>query len=515
MRNLFWLALLLLPRVGVAQSDSLLCTETFKPGKGSAGGVLIEENAGGIWFYERSSDREPSLMVARLDAGLSTLWRKTIPIPQSQDPGPQDPDQAVAIGGRLIIFSVGQTEREARWNAFATIADSTGRVITGPVLVHSVEDIWKSVRPTLLVRLSPDRSRMLVLFDPPHERRSQEPVSLSMLDSSLTLLWSRELELPYDTDIIQVHHFEPDNSGGVYLVSGESAPKSGTGWQKPQGNRYVVFHYDHGTNTLREFDVTLKDKQIGTFRMQVNAQDELVMAGFYSNDFQISAAGTFLFVLSARADAVRTASYAPFGEELLGQYLTERQVNRKAGLPDFYLDHLFIAADGTYWLVGEQFAISENLIMDPMTGRQLIERRFTFDDILIVQLGSTARIQGTWRVPKRQFDLTRNPLLSYVCLWDTEEQTLRVVFNDHPENERRMGTEGLDAVPLAWNGSRNAAVTQVKLVVASPETRPARQVIHRSRSSNFQLRPVMTSGSDAVRLIGLEGPRAFRFCAVP
>jgi hypothetical protein len=502
---------LCLPLLVRAQADSVTWSEPFKPGKGSSGGRLIHADSTGIWFYERTSAKEPSLMLARLDKAMKTLWRSTITIAQDAGAQIQEPEHILVVQGNVYLFTVGLSTAGTHWNTYAQAIDTTGKAIAGPVLIHTEADVWKGSKPELVISESPDKEKFLLLFDAPFGRKSQEGITITVCDATLEILWTRDLELPYEQDVVQVHHFGLDNEGGVYLISGENPQKHTANWQRPQGNRYVVFHYDNTTNMLREFDVSLKDKQVGTLQFLINAQSELIIAGFYSNDYQLTAAGTFLFVLSARSDEVKVASYMPFPPELLREYLTERQANRKAGIPDFYLDHLYMSDDGTYWMAGEQFAISENLIMDPMTGRQLIERRFTYDDILAVQLDASARIIQTRRIARRQFDTSRNPLLSYVCLWDKTAQGLRILFNDHPENEARMGPQGENAAPLAWNGTRNAAVTEAKVGSSSF----SRRVIHRSKSSDYQLRPDMITGATNAGCIGFEGPREFRFALLP
>jgi hypothetical protein len=493
-----------------AQERAPACSEVFRASRGTAPAYVIGSDTTGYWLHERTGDKTPGMTLTRLDAQLRTLWRKAVQLPEPEGVTGAEIEQVLLIQGHFYVFTVSRQSDPEGYQAHVTVLDREAAVVMGPALIHYVDDTWKSGRPRFVVRVSRDENRILVLFESPFERKASESIALKVFDPALDMVWERTLDLPYEQDVVQVHQYEVDNAGGVYLMSGENPEKHALTWQRPQGRRYVVFYYDYPTNVLREYDVSLRDKQVLSVQFDLNAANELVIAGFYSNDFQFAAAGTFLFILNAAAEGVRVASYMAFPPELIAQYLTERQAGRNPGLPDFYLDHLVLRDDGTFWLVGEQFAISENLMVDPMTGRQLIERRFTYDDLLAVQLNAEARITKSVRIAKRQFDTSQNPNLSYTL--HVQPDRLVFHFNDHPESTERLAQKP-DASPAAWNGSRGAAVTRVTVNEAGEVTRIG---LIGPKTEEGLLRPsLIRHVQPGVPLLGLEGPKGYRFCLYP
>jgi len=494
-----------------AQDSSLICSESFRYAKSTAGAVMIGADATGCFVYETTQGNSPSIQLSKLDrADLHLLWKKTVALPQPESSSKQSFEQVQLIGESIYLFTSGRQNEPATYQVYVTILDAQAQFVSGPTLLHYAEDVWKAGKPQLVVRFSPDRQKLLVLYDSPYERKVQESVSIKVYDTSLDLLWERKLELPYGQDVVQVHNYQIDNSGGVYMMSGQNPVKNNLAWQKPQGHRYVVFYYNFSSNKLREYDVSLKEKQVISVQFMINPKNELVIAGYYSNDYQFAAAGTFLFVLAAEAEGVRTAGMMPFSSEFLKLSLTPRQLEKSGALVDYYLDYLIAREDDTYLLIGEQYSVSENIMMDPMTGRQLIERRYNYDDLMVNCVDNNARILWSARVPKRQFDTSQNEYDSFACAMDGG--SLHVFFNDHPENAAKLGHDG-SGEAQGWNGSRGAVTAHVEI---GSDGRMHRSAFPKKKSNDLLFRPAMAaSGMNLPLILGFESSKDFQFCLIP
>lgn len=360
---------------------------------------------------------------------------------------------------QLALFTGEFSKENEQFQIFCTLFDRQGNKITEPALVHYTLAENKTDSPEFGVVLSPDSMKMLLYFDPPFARKSTETLSFKCYDESLDLLWEKEMLLPYSNEVVQVHSFLLDNITNVYMMSGENPEKVSRRWQRPMGGRYVVFYYNPKDKKLKEYDISLKDKQVLSVKFALNTNQEVIICGYYSNDFRFSAAGTFLFSISAGGGSVKVATFMPFSQDFVAK-LVKGVRSDDESLPDFYLDHIFINSDDTIELIGEQYYTSEYTITDPTTGRQTIEYRFNFDDLVVTKIDATGRHIRNTKVPKRQYTTSDTEHFSYACFH--HGHMTRIYFNDHPENVQKLSSMPEGEANL-WSGGRQSVTTEVSL----------------------------------------------------
>jgi hypothetical protein len=221
-----------------------------------------------------------------------------------------------------------------------------------------------------------------------------------------------------------------------------------------------VFYYSHDNNKLKEYSVGLRDKQVVSAIFEVHTSGDLMIAGYYSNDAEFAAAGTFLFTISSGGGAVKAASLMPFSKDFLLKFMREKQLEQRPTLTDYYLDHLLFTKDGQILLVGEQYYVTEAISADPMTGNQQREYRYHFDNIIATLLNPEGRQQWSAKISKAQYVLTNPTYCSYALFQNGEGWEF--YFNDALENESKLSSL-TDGEATAWGGGSRSQVTCVAL----------------------------------------------------
>lgn len=411
------------------------------------------------FFSADVNRKEETVRISKYDySSMKSAWSQIIPIPKGDTD--QQFESIIYIKDKFFLFTSEFNKENEQIQIFCTMLDNEGKKQYDRALVHYILSEGRTNSPQFGHTLSPDSTKILLYFDPPFERKSTEALSFKCYSHELEMLWEKEILLPYTQDIVQVRSFMLDNASNVYMMSGKNPSKSGNQWQKPQGGRYVVFFYNAKENKLKEYDLSLKDKQVMSVIFQLNKNDEAIIAGYYSNDYKFSAAGTFLFSIGAAGTAVKTASFMPFSKEFLSKLLRTKDVEKEAALPDFYLDHMVFGSDESILLVGEQYYASEYIITDPTTGRQTIEYRYNFDDIIVTKLEPSGRHGWNAKIPKRQYTTSDSKLCSYQCF--ETDQGLVFYFNDHSENQQKLSALAEGDASL-WSGGKNSVTTRVVL----------------------------------------------------
>jgi hypothetical protein len=409
---------------------------------------------------------------------------------------------------QLVLFTGEFSKENEQFQIFCTLFDKQGNKLTEPALVHYTLAESKSDVPEFGVVLSQDSLKMLLFFNPPFARKSTETLSFKCYDEALDLLWEKEMLLPYTNEVVQVNSFLLDNNTNVYMMSGENPEKVSRRWQRPMGGRYVVFFFNAKEKKLKEYDVSLKDKQVLSVGFALNTQQDVIICGYYSNDFRFSAAGTFLFSITAGGGGVKVATFMPFAQDFVAK-LVKRIRSDDESLPDFYLDHIFIRTDNTIELIGEQYYTSEYTLTDPTTGRQTIEYRFNFDDLIVTKIDANGRHLWNTKVPKRQYTVSDTEHFSYACFH--EGNVLRLYFNDHPDNAQKLSAMPEGEASL-WSGGRQSVTTEVTI---SDDGKTERKNIIQNKERDGALSP-MVGNVDYSRpnILGYKEGKEYRFVLV-
>jgi len=385
-----------------------------------------------------------------------------------------------------------------------------GRYLNNGNLVDSLHQLHFEIQNSkprksgLQCQLSPDSTKFILFFDGEVERKQSEGIHFRCFDRSLKMLWDKDLLLPPAPEIAQVHHYLLDNNGGVYLMSGRNPIKSFSDWQRPQGGMYVAYYFNPFTKRLKQYDIGLKDKQVLSTEFALNDKQEVVIAGYYSNNFKFRVSGTLLIILNANGGSIKKAAYTPFSEA----FITTMEDDGNETLEDFYLDHLHVGDSGRIVLVGEQYYVSRFVSTDPTTGRQMVEYRYNFDDIMMHCLDTAAEHLWSIRVPKRQF--TNSPTddhFSYAFAGSTNGYS--VVFNDDEASTERL-LAGEDTQATLWTGSKNSVTT---LCYVTNSGQYNRTTLTDNSTERLLFNPLMTnSGPVGHSVFGFSDNRSYKFC---
>jgi hypothetical protein len=404
----------------------------------------------------------------------------------------------------MTTMSVRRDRESDRGEIYVSRFDADGKSLSPEKLVHTKNNWTDQRRIGLECKFSPDSSHILVFFDSERERKQSEGISFKCYSSDWTLVWEKEIRLPPSADVLQPHHFLVDNDGGVYMMSGRKPIKAASDWQHPQGGKYVVYYYNAQLNKLKQYDINLKDKQVVSVDFILSEKQELIIAGYYSDNFQNRASGTLLFRIDTGGGRIRNASYTPFSKE----FLKEMTGKEKGTIDDFYLDYLMLTDSGDVVLAGENYYMSRIVTTDPTTGRQLIEYRYNFDDIMVCKMDTAATHRWNVRIPKKQFtSILNDDNCSYSCV--SKGDMIAITFNDDESNNEKSNS-GKYTVASPWSGSKNSVTTRVDVAF---DGRYERYTLVDNSQERLLFNPLMCpQASWSHPFLGFNDKRSYKFC---
>lgn len=406
----------------------------------------------------------------------------------------------------LYTLSTHWNNTEDCTEVFAMRYDTDGKALDSPTMVHKRSEPGQPRNSGIQYRMSPDSSHILLFFDTEGERKKSEAIHFKCYSRHWVLEWEKELRLPETPTVLPAHHYLIDNQGGVYMMSGRKPVKTSADWQHPQGGQYEIYYYNFALNKLKQYEISLKDKQVIGVDFMLSERQDVIIAGFYSDNFQNKAAGTILFNIASGGGAIRTAAYTPFSSA----FLKEITGKEKGALENFYPEHLYIHSSNHVVLAGEQYSTSRYVYNDPTTGRQYVEYRYNYDDLLVCILDSAGKHLHNIHVPKRQQAANANdPNFSYAFAAD--EQGVSLTFNDERANNESASNKKQRDIEM-WTGRKTGVTTRVELDYAGTMRR---MTLADNSTERLLFSPLMQPSHPWARSIaGFDDNRTYKFCRI-
>jgi hypothetical protein len=198
---------------------------------------------------------------------------------------------------------------------------------------------------------------------------------------------------------------------------------------------YKIILFETGSDAPREFDIQLDGKTISDMGFRLGKNQDLIVAGFYSNKGRYSdeIAGTFYLKLDAHSQEVVAKGLNEFDKSFLMNFMSARNANRGEELREFKIDQIVDREDGGAYMVAEQ---RYRQTVSTYNGRYTTtDYYYNFNDIIVASIDPEGKINWVKTIPKTQVTINdRGPFSGYAMA--VSGSTIHFVFNDNAKNLR-------------------------------------------------------------------------------
>ena len=415
------------------------------------------------------------------------------------------------IKGKLLLFTSFYDKALNKNTAYAQEITEDGK--SGEAIeVDNITAESKRNTGNFDFRLSEDSTKILVYHNPPFDNYADEKFSYKLLDSDLKELWSKKFTLPYKDKNFTISSYDIDNEGNVYMLASIQLKSNATGLKKVKETfnpaySFRVIAYYYKQDEMKEFEVELPSrKYISDITFNINRAGDVVCAGFYSNKSGASINGTFYMLIDAKSKEVKSESSKEFSMDFLTQFMSERKASKNKGLYSYSLDYLLLRDDGSAVLVGEQYYVNEVCTTDPKTGARRCNYHYYYNDIIVVSINNSAKIDWMIKVPKKQHSVNDGGYYSSYVLMDTKDN-LFFMFNENPYNMKPEVRNGQKTPKYLNNARKSLAV----VVSVDKQGNQSKEVLFNSKDAKFILRPKLNlqTGSKESLIYGEKYAKAF------
>lgn len=302
-------------------------------------------------------------------------------------------------------YSLDGTKEESQ----AVVAESTNEK-----KAHALFHFTRSIDRTWLVAVGQ--------LNPPNTDRQMDRRSVSLsylvLRAGTPLVQQGQTDLPYVNEEFDWQETAIGQEGQFWVL-GRIVPNGEE--RESQTYGYTILQIDPRKQTHREIKLDFADRNVTDLILKPDREDNLVVAGFYSDRRNDQLIGVLYARLTKESDTLVAATYTRFPNEFLANFLSKAQIERGREIKDLYLDHMVLRADGGALLISEEFYITTNTYNNPAQpypnynpyygysnaygtpyGYYNVQRYYNYGDIAAVSISPTGRVEWTSVLQKFQ-----------------------------------------------------------------------------------------------------------------
>lgn len=367
--------------------------------------------------------------------------------------------------------------------------------------------------------ISRDKSKLLTYYNLPYDKNENEKFGFHVFDSSLNEIWAKQISLPYEDQLFGVEDYNIDNNGNVHLLGTVFNEKRRTKRDGKPNYRYENLSYYNNGTELKKYPIEIEGKFITDMEIAINDDQDIICAGFYSDEGAFSIKGSYFLKISKDTKEIISESYKEFGIDFITQNLTKRKEkkakrkNAKGKNVELYkyaLDDIIIKEDGGAVLIGEQyFVVVTTTTMTNANGGITTTTTYTYhyNDIIVINISPEGEIEWTEKVAKKQRTSNdRGFYSSYITT--VVKDKLYFIFNDNVNNLEYKGEGKIET----FKKEKNAIITIVEVNAQGKQTK---QSLFTKKEAEILARPKVSQqiSDNEVILIG-EGKKTHRFAKV-
>ncbi|MDX2250629.1 MAG: hypothetical protein SF052_27855 [Bacteroidia bacterium] len=334
------------------------------------------------------------LSLTKYDNNLQKQWTKQV----LEQNGRKNIDFVAVIGANILVFVSEFFQKEGVIKTYYYGFDLEGNEIAKEETL-SVYPNQKEQKVELQYVFSPNKRRLLCYKNLKNKRDSEE-ILYYIFDDEGDFMQDGQLELKYPDNRFQVVSLRVSNGGNIFVLGKffrTVTLKEATDFQ------YVVYRYDVSVEKGREIPIELGDRYITNLAFRLDRDENIYVAGFYSNRASDQIAGTILQQIRPDGTIALNANEA-FDEGFLRNYLSNTQIQRGRELRNFYLDSedgIILRSDGGVLLIAEKFYITYQSYRD-LYGYWVDREIYHYEDVILTSINGAGNIEWHAIVDKNQ-----------------------------------------------------------------------------------------------------------------
>lgn len=339
--------------------------------------------------------------LTKYDSDLKKEWSKKV----LEQNGRKTIDFLAVVGPNILVFVSEEFPKERVIKTYYYQYDLDGNERASEAIL-SVYPLEKEQRVNLQYVMSRDK-RKLLCFKNLKNKRDSEQVLYYIFDDEGDVTVDGEINLRYPDNRFEVKDVRVSNQGNVYLL-GKFARSNNV--RDADDQKYIIYRHDARRQDGHEIPIELGDRYITNLAFRLDRDENIYLAGFYSNRSADELAGTILQRIDNNGRLSLNA-IEPFSQNFLSNYLSKSQINRGRELRNFQLQDIVLRSDGGVLLMAEKVYLTYQSYRD-IYGYWVEREIYHYEDVILTSVSASGEIEWHAIIDKQQ--VSDNPhSLSY------------------------------------------------------------------------------------------------------
>lgn len=270
-----------------------------------------------------------------------------------------------------------------------------------------------------------------------NDAENKDKIGFHTFTKDLEVIWGDVITMPYTERKMNNEGYCLDNDANVYLIA-EIFKNETTKRTTKEGDPNYDIHLiriDSETQELVETKIELKDKFLTNYGFFEGANNEIIIAGYYSNDKYFKTNGLYSYRLSSDGEIISSTSNE-FDAEVLKQFESERTKNSidkaeekgRLGISNLRLRHLVYNTDGSITTIGEVYYVESRYNAQTNTTTYT----YHYEEMIACNVAPEGEMNWMVKLPKNQTSGSSINGLGYYLV--SGEKHLYLVFLDNVKN---------------------------------------------------------------------------------
>lgn len=297
---------------------------------------------------DRSGFRNRQYTVQLFSSSLRLVWEKEIhgPLENSRI------SDVTLINGQLVITYYISNKKTKEYKFYCSRVGKDGKWDGNVVELDTfaADDFDEDNKPGLLT--SQNQQVIAFTYRKISKDKESQVFSIAVFDSSFSLQYKRDLQLTVPARLFVPLNVLVTNQSSVFIMGLHFLTEKKV--KEPGQSFFDLFGYNKNRDASVHYELKSETQFLTDVGMSSDiTNNNIIIAGFYSDRTTYSTAGVFYYFLSEDSLAEKKMITTPFTTSYIQKFMGERKDSKSKELTNFSIDRVLVRKDGGAGIIAE------------------------------------------------------------------------------------------------------------------------------------------------------------------